>query len=355
MYIFSWLGKLLEGDQSAAPPDARIERDAEGRIVSVSRTLKSDIPAPTGPDIYPSLVLGESIRPRLSEACDWLTSRNISLAREHGIGTETSCVFDQGEGTFEMIFSDGRKIVANAQFLGSYDPRDRTFLWSWANPSVLEPLCEDARLAQAEGRRIGEAALTTPRQTAKYNELVALLAFVAQISGADGLHLSTINGTTSSFTTFRIDAHVLPDGTRVDASAFFADRADDEMLAASAVLARSYDREMFAVDRTYHTESDESTQAMKEGLAVKREIYRRYWTRDDDYHWPISFGWPSDHDPDEFKLSFTARHPLGGALDISLKKMVGKNVYRFERVGDALRLTDLLIEWGEGFVWPVAP
>lgn len=355
MFIFSWLGKLLDGDQSAAPADARIERDAQGRVVSVSRTLKSDIPVPSGPDIYPKLVLGENLRPRLREACDWLTSRNISLARERGIGTETSGVFDQGEGTFEMAFSDGRKIIANVQFLGSFDSRDRTFLWAWANPSVQEALREDARLAQAEGRRIGEATLTTPRQTADFNELVALLAFVTQISGADGLYRSIINGTTSIFTTIRIDAHMLPDGTRVDASAFFADRADDEMLASAAVLARSYDREMFAVDRTYHTESDESTQAMKEGLAVKREIYQRYWTRDDDYHWPISFGWPSDHDPDEFKLSFTARHPLGGALDISLKKLVGKNVYRFERIGGALRLTDLLIEWGEGFVWPVAP
>lgn len=354
MYIFSWLGKLLEGDQSAAPPDARIERDAQGRIVSVSRTLRSDIPAPSGPDNYPRLVLGESIRPRLSEACDWLTSRNISLAREHGIGTETSCVFDQGEGTFEMVFSDGRKIVANVQFLGSFDPRDRTFLWAWANPSVQEALCEDARLAQAEGHRVGEAALTAPRQTADFGQLMPLLSLVSRMSGADGLYRCTTNST-SIFTTFRIDAHVLPDGTRVDANAFFADRADDEMLASAADLARSYDSEMFAVDRTYHTESDESTQAMKELLAVKREIYQRYWSRDDDYHWPISFGWPSYHDPDEFKISFTARHPLGGALDISIKKLVGKNVYRFERLGGALRLTDELIEWGEGFVWPVAP
>ena len=111
--------KLLAGDQTAAPADARVERDAQGRIVSVSQTLS---PGGTAAADAPKLALGEGLRTRLGEACDWLTNRNISLARAHGIGLEETYAFDQDEGRLELIFSDGRKIVANGQLLGSFDP-----------------------------------------------------------------------------------------------------------------------------------------------------------------------------------------------------------------------------------------
>jgi hypothetical protein len=351
--IFGWMEKLLAGDQNAAPADARVERDAQGRIVSVSQTLSPGGTA--APDAHSKLVLGEGLRARLAEACDWLTNRNISLARTHGIGLEETYAFDQDEGRLELIFSDGRKIVASGQLLGSFDPRDRSFLWAWANPSIQQELLEDAQCAQAEGQRMGDVALTTPIQTADFGQLTALLALVSQISGADGLYRCITNGSTSVFVAFRIDAHLLLDGTKVDAGAFFADRAGDETLASAAVLARSYDGEMFAIDRTYHERGDDSTQDMDELLAKKLDIYARYWSRDDDSWKPCSFGWPSDHDPATMKVCFTAPHLLGGALDISIGKMIGKTVYRFERIGGDLKITDQLIEWGEGFVWPAAP
>ncbi len=344
--------KLLAGDQTAAPADARVARDAQGRIVRVSQTLS---PGEAAPQVHPRLVPGEGLRTRLGEACDWLTDRNISLVRMHGIGLEETFAFDQDEGRLELIFSDGRKILARGQLLGSFDPRDRTFLWAWANPSIHQALLEDAHRAQAEGRRIGEAALTTPMQSADFGELTAVLALVSQISGADGLYRCITNGSTSVFVTFRIDAHLLPDGTGVDANAFLADRAGDETLASAAALARAYDGEMLAIDRDYHQRGEQSTQLMDELLAKKLEIYGRYWSRDDDDWKPCSFGWPSDHDPATMKVCFTAPHLRGGVLDISIGKTVRKTIYRFEHVGGDLKITDQLIDWGAGFVWPSAP
>jgi hypothetical protein len=352
--IFSWLEKLLAGDQNAAPADARVERDAQGRIVSVSQTLSAGGSTST-PDTHPRLILGEGLGARLSGACDWLTNRNVFLAREHGVGLEETYAFDQDRGKIELTFADGRKIVASGQLLGSFDPRDRTFVWAWANPSIRPALLEDAHRAQAEGRRIGDAALTTPTQAADFEQLTALLALVSQIAGADGLYRCITNGSTSLFMTLRLDAHLLPDGTEVAANAFFEDRASDELLASANALARSYDSEMLAVDRAYHERDQAGEQAMDELLASKLEVYERYWSRDDDYWRPCSFGWPSDHDPETRKVSFTAAHVLGGALDISIGKMVSRTVYRIERVGGGLKVTDQLIDWGTGFVWPVAP
>ena len=344
--------KLLAGDPNAAPADARVERDARGRVVSVSQTL-----SPGGPttDGHPKLVVGEALRNRVSEACDWLTERNISLAGMHGVGLEETYAFDQDEGRLELIFGDGRKIVARGQLLGSFDPRDRSFLWAWANPSISPELLEDAQRGEAEGHRIGDASLTTPMQSASFEQLTALLALVSQISGADGLYRCITNGSTSVFVTFRIDGHLLPDGTKVETGGFFADRASDEMLASAGALARAYDGEMLAIDRAYHERGDESTQAMDELLAKKLEIYERYWSRDDDSWKPCSFGWPSDHDRATMNACFTAPHLLGGTLDISIGKMVRKTIYRFERVDGDLKITDQLIDWGEGFVWPATP
>lgn len=341
--------RLLAGDPNAAPADARVERDAQGRIVSVSQTLSG------GPatNVHPKLVIGEGLGARVREACDWLANRNIALARMHGIGLEQTYAFDQDEGRLDLIFGDGRKISARGQLVGSFDPRDRSFLWAWANPSIRHDLLEDAQRAQAEGRRTGEAALTTPMQSADFGQLTALLALVSQISGADGLYRCITNGSTSVFVTYRIDTLLLPDGTRVDANAFFAERAGDEMLASAGALAKAYDNEMFEIDRAYHERGDEN--AMDELLSNKLDIYERYWSRDDDDWKPCSFGWPSDHDPATIKVRFTAPHLLGGALDISIGKMVRKTIYRFESRGVALKITDQLINWGDGFVWPVAP
>lgn len=352
MSIFGWLEKLLAGDQNAAPADARVERDAQGRIVRVSQTLSS---GRSTPDLHPKLILGEGLTARLSEACNWLTNRNVFLAREHSVGLEETYAFDQDQGKIELTFGDGRKIVANGQLLGSFDPRGHTFVWAWANPSIRPALLEDAHRARAEGRRIGDAALTTPIQTADFEQLTALLALVSQIAGADGLYRCTTNGSTSLFMTLRLDVHLLPDGTEVAANTFFEGRASEELLAAANALARSYDSEMLAIDRAYHERHQAGEQVMEELLASKVEVYERYWSRDDDYWRPCSFGWPSDHDPETRKVCFTAPHVLGGALDISIGKMVSRTAYRIERVSGALKVTDQLINWGRGFVWPVAP
>ncbi|MEZ0242002.1 MAG: hypothetical protein ACAH11_01410, partial [Sphingomonas sp.] len=86
----------------------------------------------------------------------------------------------------------------------------------------------------------------------------------------------------------------------------------------------------------------------------KLAVYRRYWSRD-DYHEPCSAGWPSHHDPAGRKLHFSAMHPEGGVLAIAIGKTFDQKAYRIEAVDGALRITDDLIEWGEGLIWPDAP
>ena len=157
--MLKWLQKLMAGDQSAEPPQGEVERDELGRITRVTQTLSLAEDSADGP-AHPMLVPDDSLAPRLREACDWLVGQNIRLARERGLGLERNYDFDQDTGRLTLKFARGRTIAARAQILGSFDPRDRSFMWAWANPSFLPAMCEDAERAKAEGERLGFAALT---------------------------------------------------------------------------------------------------------------------------------------------------------------------------------------------------
>lgn len=339
--MLDWLRKLMAGDQDAAPPGAKVERDAQGRIISVQQTLSLTEDNPDAP-AHPPLATTDGLTARLDAACDWLSNRNIALARERGIGLERDYAYDQDIGRLILKFGGRKTLAAHGQILGSFDPRDRSFMWSWANSSIQPELCEDAARLKAEGERLGVAALTTPVQTVAFDDLLPLLALAAQDGGADGVYRCMVNGSTSLFVALRLD------GPKP------AGESSDGLLEAAHALAAGYDREMLPIDRDYHAREEESG-GLRDLIDRKMEVYRRYWSRDDDYWEPSSLGWPSDHDPDMIRLRFTLPHPRGGALDVAIGEGSRQTAYRIEQVDGALKITDLLIDWGDGFVWPVPP
>lgn len=343
--MLEWLRKLMAGDQSAEPPQGEVERDEQGRIARVTQTLSLTEGSEGGADspAYPVLVPDDSLAPRLREACDWLIGQNIRFAREQGFGLERNYDFDQGTGLLTLKFARGRTIVARAQILGSFDPRDRSFMWAWANPSFLPAMCEDAERAKAEGERLGLAALTIPTQAVVFDNLKPLLALAARTGGADGVYRGMVNGSTSVFMSFRLEQPARQSRAAVP--------VDEAMLEASHALVTAYDAEMLPIDREYH-ERDGQDGILRELIGRKLAIYNRYWSRTDSYWEPSSLGWPSDHDPDTKAICFTVPHPKGGAIDIAIGRHVGETVYRIESVDGALRITDQLLDWGGGFVWP---
>jgi hypothetical protein len=136
-------------------------------------------------------------------------SRYIALARNYGVGLEETFAFDQDEAKLELLFADGRKLVASAQLIGSFDPRDHSFMWAWANPSVDARLVKAAEAARSEGERLVAAALTTPTQSACFDDLVPLIAFVARRYGAEGLYRCIVNNSTSLFMAIDVDLGLL--------------------------------------------------------------------------------------------------------------------------------------------------
>lgn len=342
--MLDWLRKLMAGDQDAAPPGAKVERDAQGRIISVQQTLslaEDDADAPAHPPLAT-----DGLTTRLHAACDWLSNRNIALARERGIGLERDYAFDQETGRLVLKFGGRKTLAAQGQILGSFDPRDRSFMWSWANPSIQPELTQDAARLKAEGERLGVAALTTPVQTVAFDDLLPLLALAAQDGGADGVYRCMVNGSTSLFVALRVEASARK-ASDVTVS--------EALLEAAHALVTRYNEEMLPIDREYHeNEGDEDLGNLRAMVDRKIEIYERHWSRNDDFWEPSSVGWPSDHDPEEQQLRFTVPHPAGGALDIAIGKSCRQTVYRVEEVDGTLKITDGLIEWGDGFLWPTS-
>ncbi|WP_442678475.1 DUF6882 domain-containing protein [Sphingomonas sp. ASY06-1R] len=337
--MLNWLRGLMNGDQSSVPDNAHVTRDALGRVVRVQQTLSP--PVQREPQGVPTLVLGPELEALLPAACDWIADQNQSLARQYGVGLETSFLFDQEDGTLTLAFKGGRKLVARAQVLGSFDPSDRSFLWGWANASLQPGLTRAVAALRDQPPAAGDNVFATPRHQVSFDNLTALLALAGQTIGADGLYRA-IGDSLSLF----LAIHIAPEADkRAGVDATMAD--------AAVTLVDAYDAEMLPVDRAYADDSDDDGKTT-DLIDRKSEVYGRYWRRGDDYWAPSSLSWPSDHDPSLHQRRFVAPSDDEGLLCVTIAHNSVQTVYHLQQIEGALRIVDQRIDWGDGLLWPSA-
>lgn len=344
--MFDWLKKLLAGDASTLPADAKVERDGEGRVVRVTQTLSAapaDQAAGNERPAPPKLALAESSKPALADASRWLHTQNILAAQHWGMGLESHFSFDQDDGLLRLAFADGHELALPSQLLGSFDARNRSFMWGWHNPSFRDALKAGAQAAREAGVALGEAGFAEPLQTVVFDELTPMLAFAARAAGCDGLYRAYLDGTTTVFIGF-----TLPQGQPP------LDVLDAATIAQVQARVEMHDSDMLAQDQAYHEqESAEDDSLLRRILAAKMAIWQRDWVRADDYWHPSSVGWPSSHDRQRADVQFFAAHPDGGVLDCRIGPDVKKTIYHLQLMDGEFKITDQLIDWGDGFVWPL--
>jgi hypothetical protein len=78
-----------------------------------------------------------------------------------GLGKADTWFIDLDVGEISFHFPDGNVARAPLQVVGTYSPKDGTFLWAWHHPSILEPLRAHSRLAKAWGEKHRLAKWTT--------------------------------------------------------------------------------------------------------------------------------------------------------------------------------------------------
>ncbi len=90
--------------------------------------------------------------------------------------------WDLSQDTGELVFSlpEGFKAVAPAQIIGSYNSKDSTWLWAWANTSVDEKLKTDALKVRKYGQEHQIDRLTKAKWLGTQEDAWAMVALAVK-------------------------------------------------------------------------------------------------------------------------------------------------------------------------------
>jgi hypothetical protein len=122
------------------------------------------------------------------ECYEYLKAKQDILMSEYGMGGYERWDYDQETG--EFVFSDGGipKLIADFQAVGTISKISKTWLWSWANPSIEESVKEDVRLVRRFGEEHGLKELTEEKWAADELDGWAMTNVTAKLLNAIGAY-----------------------------------------------------------------------------------------------------------------------------------------------------------------------
>lgn len=97
---------------------------------------------------------------------------------------------DQTSGTIRWTFGD-RVAEAPAQILGTFSPTSGTWLWAWANDSLLPSVRTTSEEVRSWGERNGQTMLTTPKLALTENQVADLVGIAFRLARASGFYRAT--------------------------------------------------------------------------------------------------------------------------------------------------------------------
>ncbi|MFI5912440.1 DUF6882 domain-containing protein [Dactylosporangium sp. NPDC051541] len=112
------------------------------------------------------------------------------LAQAHmswGLGTADRWGLDQRTGIITWTFPD-KIATAAAQIIGSYNPSAASWLWAWANESILPEMSRDSRAVRAWAETHGQTVLTQPKVETDDDMAATLSALAVRITRATGFY-----------------------------------------------------------------------------------------------------------------------------------------------------------------------
>lgn len=131
-----------------------------------------------------------SIDALTAEGSAYLDARQAEAWQKFKIDTYSR--YDYSQETGEIVFSDHGvpKVVAKFQVVGDVSGKSKTWLWSWANPSVRQELAAGARDVRAYGTRHGIAKLTQAQWPATLDDGWCMTAIAAKLLHAESAYRS---------------------------------------------------------------------------------------------------------------------------------------------------------------------
>jgi hypothetical protein len=122
------------------------------------------------------------------ESAEYLKTQQDILRNEYDMESYERWDYDQDTG--EFVFSDAGvpKVIAKFQVVGSISNVSNTWLWSWANPSILEPVKKDMRVVKQFGEQHGLKELLDEKWKAEDLDGWAMTNVSARLLNAKGAY-----------------------------------------------------------------------------------------------------------------------------------------------------------------------
>jgi nucleotidyltransferase/DNA polymerase involved in DNA repair len=105
-----------------------------------------------------------------------------------GLGKIARWELNQDTGELVFSFADGMKAVCPAQIIGTYNSKDHTWLWAWANPSTDEKLRTDALKVRKYGEEHHIDRLTKSKWVGTEDDAWAMTALAVKLCGEQGAY-----------------------------------------------------------------------------------------------------------------------------------------------------------------------
>lgn len=105
-----------------------------------------------------------------------------------GFGKFDRWDLDQDTGQLVFSFPDGVRAVSPAQVIGTYNSKDHTWLWAWANPSIDEKLKADSLKVRRYGREHKIDRLTKSKWAGGEEDAWAMAALTVKLCGKQGAY-----------------------------------------------------------------------------------------------------------------------------------------------------------------------
>ena len=117
-----------------------------------------------------------------------LQLKNEAAYKIWGLGTFDRWDIDQEVGDLVFSNSDGVKVAAPAQIIGSFSINDSSWLWAWDNPSIVDDLKIHSLKLKAYGEKYGIEKLTTRKWIGTEDEAWAMTALAVNLCDTQGAY-----------------------------------------------------------------------------------------------------------------------------------------------------------------------
>ena len=130
----------------------------------------------------------------IQESLEYLRAQQDRLRRDFDLSLWQRYDYDQEAGTISFSTDGVIGVVADIHVVGSTSKRGGTWLWSWANPSVLEKVKHCMPRVRDFGTERGFTKLTEAKWVGDEYDGWEMTAIAAKILDAEGAYRSPGDG-----------------------------------------------------------------------------------------------------------------------------------------------------------------